>query len=97
MADGLLSQPITARDAFGHGGLPMDLNPDDTPVGYDDAGMPVFRGRTGQVYHVSQQPTQPSSIWDMFTGPARAMSGKAVSLEDVWNAAGAAMTGSRGM
>lgn len=93
MADGLLSQPITARDAFGHGGLPMDLNPDDTPVGYDDAGMPVFRGRTGQTYYVKAQPQAPAQSQGILSMLAAVPAGMAQSI---WDAVSAPANAARG-
>lgn len=84
-----------ALDFFGYGGLPMDLDPGAMPVGWDDAGMPMFRGNTGQIYTVGQGKPN-SGIMDGISAPMNALSGNAVTLGDAWNAAGMANNGSFG-
>lgn len=89
-----------AVDIFGHFGLPIDLDPDAQPVGYDDAGFPVFQGKTGQTYTTNMQGNALSggmmdSIKAGVAAPGNALRGKPVTLGNVWNTAGLAQMGTR--
>lgn len=85
-----------AVDIFGHMGLPIDLDPDAQPVGYDDAGFPVFQGKTGQTYTTNMQGNalsgggQKAGFMDML---AAVPAGMAQSLWDAVETPGNALRG----